>query len=150
MSLTTVSAVFAVSGAPTVIVEVGGPAELFAHFGAGLLGGLLVFWLNQRSTDWQGWEDDFVHETGDLLLAMAEYERLANDQVPAAGTSGSVFRLLQTQEPEGYRVLRAAAAIHASRLTDAPARGAVRDPLSLLAGSGRRARACPRRRRRAA
>lgn len=122
---------------PTIIVEGGGPLELVTQFGVGLLGvlgGLLVFGLNQRSTQKQRREDDSIRAAGELLLAMAEYTRLRAEQVPPpVGTDPQWARFfVRTRESEGYERLRAASAIYSPRLTDTFANVTVKALVSRL------------------
>jgi hypothetical protein len=138
------SALTRVAETPTIVVETGGLPELLAQLGVGLLGvagGLLVFFLSQRTAEKQRREDDSIRAAGELLLAMAEYTRLAAEKVhPPPGTNKHFVRFMTTtREPDGYALLRAAAAINAPRLTDSAARGAMKDLLGHLAVRGWRA-----------
>lgn len=138
--------VAAISDSSTILVDIPGPGLIgylvqFIVGGLGVGGALLVFWLSQKVGRDQRREDDSIRAAGELLIAMAEYQRLRVERVdPPPGTAPFFVPVFTTdRESEGYQHLRTAAAIYLPRLSDELSRTALRKLLEHLARYGWRA-----------
>jgi hypothetical protein len=116
---------------PTIVTDGYNAAEFGAQVLAALIGAgaaLLVYFLGQRAARAQQREEDSLRAAGDILLALAHYQRMSSEEVPPpTGTHPDFARFMRrTREPEAFELLRASVAIHAPRVSDRPARDAAK------------------------
>jgi hypothetical protein len=126
---------------PTMIIDGNSAIEFGGQVLAALIGAgaaLLVYFLGQGAARKRQREEDSVRAAGDVLLAMAHYQRMSSEEKPVpAGSHPHFARFMsRTLEPEAFELLRAAVAIHTPRVTDRPAREAVKALVSHLAITG--------------
>lgn len=129
------SSLLAAAATPTVLIKNAGIADTIGQIATGLLGvagGLLVYWLGQRSARAHDRQASSTEAAGQLLIALHAYKEDRNATVGGA----SSFRVMRTAEPEAYAVLRVSAALYVPRLQDERAKATSRHLQTLLATYG--------------